>query len=76
MWQLNDEQALVVTTVFFCRSWMTPFDADPQTSGGLLLACAPAVVPEALRILQGHGCAGAVVVGTMSADVPVVEAEP
>jgi selenide,water dikinase len=36
---------------------------DPQTSGGLLVSCAPDAVPEVLRILRAHGCAEAIECG-------------
>ena len=38
---------------------------DPQTSGGLLVACAPGAVNEVLAIFQRHGFAQAVVVGSV-----------
>jgi selenide,water dikinase len=41
---------------------------DPQTSGGLLVTCAPAVVPEVLAVFQRHGFATAAEVGEVVAD--------
>ncbi|MDR0274655.1 MAG: selenide, water dikinase SelD [Burkholderiaceae bacterium] len=38
---------------------------DPQTSGGLLAACAPDCVEQALAIFQRHGFAQAAVIGQM-----------
>ena len=38
---------------------------DPQTSGGLLVACAPEALPTALEILARHGCGGAAAIGYM-----------
>jgi selenide, water dikinase len=49
---------------------------DPQTSGGLLLACAPGAVAEAMRIFQRHGFMQAAVVGEMTGDEPIVQVEP
>jgi selenide,water dikinase len=49
---------------------------DPQTSGGLLVACAPEAASEALKILERHGCARAHVIGTMTAGAPAVRVEP
>jgi selenide,water dikinase len=37
---------------------------DPQTSGGLLVACAPEALDEVLDIFQRHGFADAAVIGT------------
>ena len=39
--------------------------SDPQTSGGLLVSCAPDAVDEVLAIFQRHGFAQAAVVGDM-----------
>lgn len=39
--------------------------SDPQTSGGLLVACAPEAVAEVLAIFQRHGFAEAAEVGEM-----------
>jgi selenide,water dikinase len=49
---------------------------DPQTSGGLLIACAAEVVPEALSILGRHGCAQAAAIGVMTDGPPIVSVEP
>jgi selenide,water dikinase len=43
---------------------------DPQTSGGLLLACAPAAVDAVLAIFQRHGFEAAVEVGEIVAPAP------
>jgi selenide,water dikinase len=40
---------------------------DPQTSGGLLVSCAPGVVPDVLAIFRREGFAHAAVIGQMSA---------
>jgi selenide,water dikinase len=49
---------------------------DPQTSGGLLIACAAEVVPEALSILERHGCARPAAIGVMTDGSPIVSVEP
>jgi selenide, water dikinase len=49
---------------------------DPQTSGGLLIACAPAAVSEVLSIVRRHGFAQATVIGTMTDGPPRVCVEP
>ncbi len=41
--------------------------SDPQTSGGLLVSCAPEAVPEVLAIFARHGFAHACVVGEIAA---------
>ena len=40
---------------------------DPQTSGGLLVACAEDVVGEVMTIFERYGFEGAAVIGTMAA---------
>ena len=38
---------------------------DPQTSGGLLVSCAPDTVPAVLAEFRRHGCAEAAVIGRL-----------
>jgi len=45
---------------------------DPQTSGGLLVCCAPASAHEVLRIFRREGFAKAAVIGEMRAGAPRV----
>jgi len=45
---------------------------DPQTSGGLLVACAPEAVDEVLAIFRRDGFGQAAVVGELAAGEPVV----
>jgi len=45
---------------------------DPQTSGGLLVACAEDAVGEAMTIFERYGFEGAAVIGTMAAGAPHV----
>ncbi|MCC7548045.1 MAG: selenide, water dikinase SelD [Burkholderiales bacterium] len=40
---------------------------DPQTSGGLLVSCAPSAVDEVLSLFRAHGFARAAVIGEMRA---------
>jgi selenide, water dikinase len=49
---------------------------DPQTSGGLLVACEQETVPAALEIFQRYGFARAAVIGSMTDAAPVVRVEP
>ena len=43
---------------------------DPQTSGGLLVSCAPAAVDEVLAVFRRHGFAAAGVIGAVTAAAP------
>ena len=43
---------------------------DPQTSGGLLVACAPGAAGEVLGVFRAHGFAEAAVVGSVEAGAP------
>jgi selenide,water dikinase len=43
---------------------------DPQTSGGLLVSCAPAAVPAVLEVFARHGFAQAVDIGCVAAAGP------
>ncbi len=45
---------------------------DPQTSGGLLVSCAPEAVPAVLDLFRRNGCAEAAVVGRIDAGAPRV----
>lgn len=44
--------------------------ADPQTSGGLLVSCAPEVVTEVLSIFLQHGFEHATVIGSVGEGAP------
>ncbi|WP_153101942.1 selenide, water dikinase SelD [Paraburkholderia hayleyella] len=46
---------------------------DPQTSGGLLVACAPEAVPDVLTLFYEQGFAAATVIGEMRAGAAQVE---
>ena len=45
---------------------------DPQTSGGLLVACAPARAEELLRLIVGEGYAAARIIGFVTEGPPAV----
>jgi selenide,water dikinase len=49
--------------------------SDPQTSGGLLVACDPAAVGEVLALFQREGFAHAAVIGEMSAGAAKIEVQ-
>jgi selenide, water dikinase len=49
---------------------------DPQTSGGLLVACSPETVDEVLAIFRRDGFEQAAVVGALAAGEPVVAVGP
>jgi len=49
---------------------------DPQTSGGLLVACAPDAVDRVLEIFRRDGFEQAAVVGDLAAGEPVVNVRP
>jgi selenide,water dikinase len=44
--------------------------SDPQTSGGLLVACAVEAVPQVLETFKTKGFAQACVIGKLSAGAP------
>ena len=46
---------------------------DPQTSGGLLVACSPDAVDAVLDVFRKNGFDGAAVVGEMVAGTPGIE---
>ncbi len=43
--------------------WRREILCDPQTSGGLLLACAPEAAAKALSLFQKHNCQNAAIIG-------------
>ena len=50
--------------------WLRALCTDPQTSGGLLVSCAPTAVPAVLQAFAADGFAQAGVVGQMQAAAP------
>ena len=47
--------------------WKTKILTDPQTSGGLLVSCAPHALQDVIGIFSEHGFAGAATIGRMVA---------
>jgi selenide,water dikinase len=41
--------------------------SDPQTSGGLLVSCAPSALDEVLAVFRRHGFEAAAVIGSVAA---------
>jgi selenide,water dikinase len=56
-----------------CADWQQAILTDPQTSGGLLVACGPEAVEEALGIFRRHGFERAGVIGELEAGPARVE---
>jgi selenide,water dikinase len=56
-----------------CADWQRAILTDPQTSGGLLVACAPEAVEEVLGVFRRHGFERAGVVGELEAGPARVE---
>ena len=52
--------------------WQRHLLTDPQTSGGLLVACAPARAEELLRLIIGDGYAAARIIGRVTEGQPAV----
>ena len=48
---------------------------DPQTSGGLLIACAPGSAGAALEVFHRHGFGRASIIGTMTSGEPRITVE-
>jgi selenide,water dikinase len=44
-------------------TWQQHLLADPQTSGGLLVAVAPGAAADVLQVLRDAGCGSAAVIG-------------
>jgi selenide,water dikinase len=50
-----------------CADWRKAILTDPQTSGGLLVACRPEAVEEVLGVFRRHGFERAGVIGELEA---------
>jgi len=48
---------------------------DPQTSGGLLVACSPDALADVMATFDRHGCATAGLIGGMMGGAPRVSVE-
>lgn len=55
--------------------WERDLLCDPQTSGGLLVACAPSVAPAVLAAFEAQGHEGAAVIGRIEEGAPRVVVE-
>jgi selenide,water dikinase len=56
--------------------WQVRLMLDPQTSGGLLVACAPETAAAVLAVMQVEGFSAARTVGHLSAGAPVIDIVP
>jgi selenide,water dikinase len=56
-----------------CPPWRRQILTDPQTSGGLLLACAPDRAEDLLKTIRGAGYPSANIIGEMRAGAPGIE---
>lgn len=54
------------------EEWQQKVMTDPQTSGGLLVACAPESVAEVLAAFHADGFAPAAVIGSLQAGEPLL----
>jgi selenide,water dikinase len=52
-----------------CADWQQALLTDPQTSGGLLVACAPDSVEEVMAVFRAEGFAQAAVIGRLESGV-------
>jgi selenide,water dikinase len=55
-----------------CSDWQRAILTDPQTSGGLLVACAPDAVAEVMAVFERLGFPHAAIIGELLADEPGV----
>ena len=56
--------------------WRRNLLTDPQTSGGLLIACAPSRATELAAMIAASGCSAAAIIGRVEACEPAVVVEP
>ncbi len=59
-----------------CADWQQAILTDPQTSGGLLVACAPEAVEAVMDVFRRHGFGRAAVIGRLEAGPARVEVTP
>jgi len=57
-----------------CPLWRRQILTDPQTSGGLLVACAPERADTLLRTIRSAGYSSASIIGEMRAGAPGIDA--
>ena len=55
-----------VTLFEGCADWQRAILTDPQTSGGLLVACAPEMADRVLAVFERHGFEQTAVVGALT----------
>ena len=55
------------------EQWQLDLVTDPQTSGGLLISCAPSAVGEVLELFHAQGFTEAAVIGTLEEGVAGLE---
>jgi selenide,water dikinase len=58
------------------EEWQQRLFTDPQTSGGLLVACEPAIEGQVLELFHGQGFAGARKIGSLDAGAARVHLGP
>jgi selenide,water dikinase len=68
-----ESYSTAVTLAPDCPLWRRQILTDPQTSGGLLIACAPGAVDALLKTIRDAGQASAGVIGEMREGVPGIE---
>ena len=56
--------------------WQVRLMLDPQTSGGLLVACAPDAVSAVLAVMQVQGYAAARIIGRLAEGDPAIHVTP
>ena len=56
-------------------AWQTNLLTDPQTSGGLLVACKPACVATVLSLFEAEDFPAARVIGTLAVGTPAIHLE-
>jgi selenide,water dikinase len=56
-----------VTLFDGCADWQQAILTDPQTSGGLLVSCAPEAVDEVMGVFHRHGFERAAIIGRLEA---------
>jgi selenide,water dikinase len=58
-----------------CPDWLRHLLTDPQTSGGLLVACAPERADDILRTIRADGYRSARIIGRIEAGPASVRVE-
>ncbi len=55
-----------------CADWQRAILTDPQTSGGLLVACSEEALPAVMQVFRRHGFERAAMIGRLEAGAPGV----